>query len=280
MMLRVLTVMALAAGLSACGSGSGGGRADAGPPQDKAWVRFGNLSPDTPAIDVCMKQSSGTDWGSPILAANDVAAGLTFPVMSKVIFVTPGTVDFRAVAAGSRDCNTAVGIDLTAQVLNPHGTYTITAVGLLAPGTTSSGPYRLQQYIEHQEAPAAGKARMRFVNVIPNSPPIWDGTTDGGVWDQQFTEAEMPFRFNASGVGIIDGYQDMAPNPALPLTIRATRPQDTPDLYVAPINLRSGIITAVWAVGLIGGTGEQRLSYFICDETNAANGGQTTCNRE
>jgi hypothetical protein len=277
MRLRVAAVMGLAAGLVGCSNDSG--EAGAGPPQDKAWVRFGNLSPDTPAIDICAKPSSSTSWGSPILAANGLPGGLTFPAMSKVIYIAPGTLDFRAVTPGG-DCSALVGIDLTAQDLNPHGTYTITALGLLAPGAQPA--YLLQQYIEHQESPDAGFARMRFINVIPNSPPIYDGLTDGGVWDVQFSEAEMPFRKNASGatLGLIDGYMDMPPNPALPLTIRATPPQTNPDLYVAPINLRAGIITAVWAVGLLGGTGNERLSYYVCDETPAAKGGQTSCNRE
>jgi hypothetical protein len=263
-----------------CGndSGGGGGHPDAGPPQNKAWVRFGNLSPDAPALDICVRPSGSANFGSPVLAANGVPGGLSYPAMSKVVFIDPGTLDFRGVAAGG-DCSTPVGGDLTAQVLDAHGTYTLTAVGQLAPG--AEGPYRLQQYIDHQEAPASGKARFRFTNVIPNAPPIADGqTADGGTWVTQFTEAEMPFRFNASGVNILDGYQDIDPNPALPLTIRAVPPQQNPDLYTAPLNLRAGVITGVWAVGLLGGTGPQAVGYYVCDEIPAASGGQTNCNRQ
>ena len=180
------------------------------------------------------------------------------------------------------DCSTPVGIDLTAQQLNEHGTYTITAVGLLNPGTTSAGPYRLQQYIEHQEPPDAGMARMRFINLSPNAPPLWDGRRDGGAWAVAVHRgARCPFRKSSppASRSSVDGYQDMAPNPALPLAIRPTRPQDTPNLYEAPIDLRAGTITAVWVIGLVGGTGEQRLGYLICDEASAADGGTTTCQR-
>lgn len=278
-----------------CGSGSagggGGGRPDAGPPQDKAWIRFGHLAPDVPAIDICVRPSGTADWGNPVLAANGITGGLSYPAMSRVVYVAPGSLDFRAVAAGG-NCATPIGGDLTAQTIDAHGTYSIVAVGELAPG--SAGPYRLQQYIEHAEAPAAGKARLRFTNVIPNSPPIADGVvtdggvTDGGVLDggvggetwTYLSEAEMPFRVNASGTGIVDGYQDIDPNPALPLTIRASPPLQNPDIFTAPINLRAGIITGVWAIGLLGGTADQRVGYFVCDETPAASGGATTCNRE
>jgi len=262
------------------GGGGGGGNQDAGPsgpPQDKAWVRFGNLSPDAPAIDVCVRPSGAQSWGSPVLAGNGLDAGLAFPAMSRVIFIDGGTLDFRSVPPGG-SCDTAVGSDLTAQDIAAHGSYTITAVGELAAG--SVGPYRLQQYIEHTETPAAGKARFRFVTVIPNAPPIADGLTDAGVWVTQFTEAEISFRNGASGVGIVDGYQDFDPNPALPLTIRPSPPRTNSDIYVAPISFRAGIITAVWAVGLLGGTGEQRVGYFVCDEGPAADGGTTTCARQ
>jgi hypothetical protein len=263
-----------------CGndSGGGGGNQDAGPPQNKAWVRFGNLSPDAPALDVCVRASGNASWGSPVLAANGVAGGLTYPAMSKVVFIDPGTLDFRGVAAGG-DCSTPIGSDLTAQTINAHGTYTLAAVGQLAPG--AEGPYRLQQYIDHQEAPASGKARFRFTNAIPNAPPIADGeTADGGTWATQFTEAEIPFRFNASGVNILDGYQDIDPNPALPLAIRAVPPEQNPDLYTAPLNFRTGVITGVWAIGLLGGTGPQAVGYYVCDEVPAASGGQTNCTRQ
>jgi len=271
-------VLAVAGVGCGSGSGGGGGHQDAGPPQDKAWVRFGNLAPDAPALDVCVRASGSASWGSPVLAANGVTGGLTYPAMTKVIFIDPGTLDFRTVAAGG-DCSTPVGGDLTAQTINKAGTYTLSAVGQLAPG--AEGPYRVQQYIDHQEAPGTGKARFRFTNVIPNAPPLANGeTADGGTWTKQFTEAEMPFRFNASGVNIVDGYQDIDPNPALPLTIRAVPPQQNPDLYTAPINFRAGIITSVWAIGLLGGTGPLAVGYFVCDEIPAAAGGQTNCARQ
>ena len=265
-----------------CGNGSGGGGGDggSGPPQDKAWVRFGNLSPDAPPVDLCVRPSGTQSWGSPVLAGNGLDAGITFPAMTRVIYIDPGTLDFRTVAPGS-GCTTPIGPDLMAQTINAHGTYTITAVGQLAPG--AEGPYSVQQYIEHQDPPASGKARFRFTNVVPNSAPLADGVSgplpDGGtfLW---LSEAEMPFRWNAAGTGIIDGYQDIDPNPALPLTLRLAPPQQNPDLFTAPVNFRVGVITAVWAVGLFGGTGDQRVGYFICDEIPAAQGGQTNCARE
>jgi len=223
-----------------------------------------------------VRQSGTQSFGSPVLRSNGLDAGLAFPAMSKVIYIDPGSLDFRSVAPGG-DCSTPIGPDLTAQTINAHGTYTLTAVGEVTPG--SQGPYMLIQYIEHQEPPATGKARFRYTNVVPNAPPLADGVVDGGTFTL-LTEAQVPYRFNAAGTGIIDGYQDVDPNPALPLTIRLAPPQQNPDLFTAPVNFRAGVITAVWTIGLFGGTGDQRVGYFICDEIPAASGGQTTCTRE
>jgi len=264
-----------------CGNDSGGGGGGGGgPPQNKAWVRFGNLSPDGPAIDLCVRSTGTQSWGSPVLGKNGFDAGIAFPAMTKIVYIDPGTLDFRAVAPGS-DCSTPIGPDLTAQTINAHGTYTITALGQMAPG--AAGPYQVIQYIEHQEPPAAGKARFRFTNTIANSAPLADGISgnlpDGGTFTW-LSEAQMPFRWNAAGTGITDGYQDIDPNPALPLTLRLAPPQQNPDLFTAPVNFPAGVITGVWAIGLFGGTGPQAVGYFICQEIPAAQGGQTNCTRE
>lgn len=267
----VLTFAWFGCGNDSGGGGDGGGN---GPPQDKAWVRFGNFSPDTPAIDICVKQSATQTWGSPVLGTNGLSAGLAYPAMSRIIYIDPGTLDFRGVMPGG-SCDTPIGTDLTQQTINAHGTYTLTAVGMQSEPVF--GAYRLQQWIEQSGPVTAGKARMRFVNLIPNSPALEDGLVDGGTWVQGFTEAAIDFRHGAAGTGILDGYQDMDPNPALPLTIRASPARQNPDIYTAPINLRAGVITSVWAIGLLGGTGNQKLGYFVCDETPAVDGGTTTC---
>ena len=100
------------------------------------------------------------------------------------------------------------------------------------------------------------------------------------MFDSACTATEVPFRFFATGDGVFDGYQDVAPDPALPLAIRATRPQDNPDIFVSPVALAAGKVTAVWLIGLVGGTGPQALGYFVCDEISAADGGTTTCHRQ
>ena len=90
----------------------------------------------------------------------------------------------------------------------------------------------------------------------------------------------MPFRRNASGMGIVDGYQDVDPNPALPLTIRLAPPQQNPDLFTAPVSFRTGVITAVWAIGLFGGTGEQRRRLPHLRRDAGRGRRQTNCTRE
>jgi hypothetical protein len=89
-MAAVLTLAGL--GCSDDNNGGGGGN---GPPQDKAWVRFGNLSPDAPPIDLCVRQSGTQSFGSPVLRSNGLDAGLAFPAMSKVILARSTSAPWR-----------------------------------------------------------------------------------------------------------------------------------------------------------------------------------------
>ena len=51
-------------------------RRSRGPPQNRAWVRFGNLSPDAPRLDVCVSPEGAGTWGSPLLGGNCRDGGL------------------------------------------------------------------------------------------------------------------------------------------------------------------------------------------------------------
>src|SRR5580704_12402257 len=87
---------------------------DAAPTQ--AMVRFAQLSPDAPALDVCLAAHGTGDYRGPLLAqfAEDAglpgdasAPGLSFAEVSAYFAIEPGTYDVRLVAAGATSC--AVG---------------------------------------------------------------------------------------------------------------------------------------------------------------------------
>ena len=145
------TVVALLAGVfatAACGDDSsanttadGGGfdattaspSTDGGPPSDapaappQTLLRIAHLSPDAPAIDVCVAPHGTTTFQGPLVAGlasslgltastaggaigNDGGViGLSFTEVSAYISLDPGAYDVRIVAAGASSCDVPLG---------------------------------------------------------------------------------------------------------------------------------------------------------------------------
>lgn len=77
----------------------------------QAMVRFAHLSPDAPAIDVCVAMHGTGVFKGPLLAplatavpADASAPGLSFTEVSAYVALDPGTYDLRLVPAGSTSC--------------------------------------------------------------------------------------------------------------------------------------------------------------------------------
>src|SRR5580698_3335023 len=103
-------------GLDATG-GEGGDDADAADEPDaaptQAMVRFAQLSPDAPALDVCLALHGTGAYQGPLLAqfaedaglaADAGAPGLSFATVSAYLAVDAGAYDVRLVPAGATTC--------------------------------------------------------------------------------------------------------------------------------------------------------------------------------
>src|SRR3984957_12958308 len=105
-------------GLDATGS-EGGDDADAADEPDgaptPAMVRFAQLSPDAPALDVCLAPHGSGAYQGPLfaqfaedagLAADGGGPGLSFATVSAYFAVDAGAYDVRLVPAGATTCTT------------------------------------------------------------------------------------------------------------------------------------------------------------------------------
>jgi hypothetical protein len=74
-------------------------------------VRVAHLSPNAPAVDVCLRPASAMGFGGvrPTLASNMVAAGLSYTQVTAYLSVPAGAYVARIVAPGSANCDTARG---------------------------------------------------------------------------------------------------------------------------------------------------------------------------
>jgi hypothetical protein len=275
---RTVVGWAAMALLAGCGDSGTGGTPDGGSGSE-AQVRFAHLSPDAPPFDVCARTTGTTSWGQPRLAPAGVSGGLSFPSVSLALRLAPGGWDFRVVAGGASDCNTSLmGLpDFPNVTLDPQGHYTFAAVGYLIPPQGSSNGFRFQEYIDDAVLPASGMAKMRFVNASPNVGTVVVGLkTSSGF---QALSGSVPFRFTASGQGIVNGYQQLSPLSGATIAIRPETSQI--DAYDSqPTDLTANTIVGIWAVGLFGGTRTQSLDFLVCEESAAPSGGLAPCTRQ
>jgi len=183
-----------------------------------AKLRVVHASPDAPAVDVC--------------ADGQVAfQGASFPSATAYTSVPPATYAIRVTAAGA-GCDSAgvINADLP---LAAGQNVSVVAVNRLA----QIEPLVL---IDDNTAPAAGKARVRFVHAGPDAPTVDITLTDGTTLFDN-----VSFKQASAYLEVAAGSYDLQvrdeTGTAVVLTLNGTA-------------LGAGNIYTVFAVGLLNGT--------------------------
>ena len=70
-----------------------------------ARLRIAHLSPDAPAVDVCIAPHGTTDFAGPVLAGAGAASGLSYGNVTKYLDVEAIQYDVRVVAPGAANCD-------------------------------------------------------------------------------------------------------------------------------------------------------------------------------
>ena len=252
-------LLLLAAALSfACGDDDDPAAAA---PQDRAQVRVAHLSPDAPAVDVCLAPAGTGDFTGPVLEQAGGPGGLAYAQATRYLEVAAGTYDVRVVAATAVDCASPVVPDTAGATLPGDAAVTIAATGLVAPGEGQPG-FALVPLVDDPEA-AAGRAKVRFVHASSGTPPVDVGAGTGESFTPLFTA--VPF------AGVDDdrapaGYLEADPLDGVTLSARATG--TTADALVVPgVTLPAGAVVTVFAIGLLGG--DPPLAALVCpDDTS------------
>jgi hypothetical protein len=143
-----------------------------------AFLRVANWSPDAPAVDICLKAHGGSTFVGPLVAAvadggtigEAGASGLTFPLVSSYLPLSPGAYDVRVVAAGSTACTAPVLPDVTTLPTLSIGTGTTVAlVGETLPAGSDPG---LKVVWFSDEIVGTGPLRVRCINADPAIPLV------------------------------------------------------------------------------------------------------------
>jgi hypothetical protein len=162
-------------------------------------VRLADWVPDAPPLDVCIAPSGSGFPGAPLMAsffsAPDAGgledggnpAGLAFPQVSSYVNVPVGQYDVRLVAAGSTDCSSPIGSDLTGVSPLLFNTFnTLAILGELAPEAGAPSLRAVLFSDDHiapsSNDPSAPYVGLRFINAGPNVPSAEIGSYDNGTY--------------------------------------------------------------------------------------------------
>lgn len=161
-----------------------------------AMLRVAHLSPDLPALDVCVAAHGVTDYQGPLIArlsgVEAGAPGISFAQVSAYLAVEPGRYDVRLVPAGSGTCATSPMSDSGADAeagdaddagpagLDPASVHDFVNLPLLAVDTYASllvagdlSPTGMDRGLTavvlfDDAALAGGGASLRAVNAVPS----------------------------------------------------------------------------------------------------------------
>jgi hypothetical protein len=235
-------------------SSMGGGGEGGGTTAENARIRVAHLSPDAPAVDVCVFTAANMLVAGPVLKGAGDTDGLAYPDATGYVPLPAGSYKFRIVAPNAANCDTALaGLpDVGPLPLDAGEAYTAAAVGRLTPPEGAQG-FEVIALQDNLGTPAAGKAHLRFVHAasdVPNVDVGLVGATFTPVWSNiayksagAYTPVDAPF---TSDVGA------------------AIAGTGTPAITFTNINIPAGAIVDVFAIGLLGGAAGQELGALAC----------------
>jgi hypothetical protein len=224
-------------------------------------LRVAHLSPDAPAVDVCLAPAGSGRFTGPVLEQAGAAGGLSYGQATRYLSFASGSYDVRVVAANATDCTSPIVPDTSGATLTPGRAITVAATGLAAPAS-SQPAFALVPLVDDTQV-AAGKAKVRFVHASPGTPPVDVGAGSGASFTPIFTAVPFP---SVDADRAPNGYVETDPLAGATLSARAAGTTEDA-LVVEGVTLPAGAIVTVFAVGLAGG--EPPLAALVCADDTA-----------
>jgi hypothetical protein len=249
----------------------------------RIFVRVAHLSPNAPAVDLCVRTPTGSFFTTtPVLRGLGVTAGISFPQVTRYLALDPGQYVVRIVAPGSTNCFTSLGglPDVTLPVLDAGTRATVVAAGRL--GDSGTTAFSLRPIVDGNTRPALGRIHVRFGHYAPTAPNVDVGVLTGATFAPVFTNVPFGSLANPSGAEAVTGYLPLAPLTGATLQVRVAG-TTTAALTIPGVTLAAtvsrGTAVSIFAIGVPGTTGAQRLSAFVCQDRLPATSALATCSR-
>jgi hypothetical protein len=234
-----------------------------------ARLRIAHLSPDAPAVDVCLAPAGTQAFGKTPLLRSLGAAGLGYPQVTAYVEVPAGSYDARVVHASAASCGLPAIPDTLGLAVAPDLVATVAAIGDLEPaGAAAHDPALRLAVFADAAAVAADKIRLRVVHASPGTPAVDVGLGTGAGFQRLF--AGVAFGKVAVHPPLANGYLEAAPLAAATVTARVA-------LSIARTAFEAGTITTVFAIGGKTGQAANPLRFLVCNDSRSADGLLAAC---
>lgn len=232
----------------------------------RARVRAAHLSPDAPAVRVCVKSSTFDEY-------TEVVGSLGYPAVTSSLELPADEYDVKIVATASCDDDGAASATAT---VTAGLSATIAAGGLLDPGDAGGlQPLGLDVFVNETKVPDASKSYLRFIHLGVGAPAVDVGLVDGGitkVWN------DASFGGVGSGTGVSDnGYIAAGPLSNASVGVTAAGSSDIVASTAAAVSTDADTIYTAFAVGVFdAGTGGG-LGVYLCDDSTDGDADLLSC---
>jgi hypothetical protein len=238
--------------------------AQVGGEPERARVRIAHLSPDAPAVDVCLATSGGT-FEAPFLATLGGRQGLAYSQVTAYVELPIASYDVRVIAATDTTCDNAVVPDTTGIALAKDLVATVAAIGdLERSGASIADPgFRLAVFVDSADV-AANKTKLRFVHASPGTPNVDVGLNSGASFLRLFGNVEFG---KVAAHGGIDSLGYLETNPLTSQVSARATGAHSDAIIVNGVTLAAGTIATAFAIGNKTGQATNPLRVLLCNDT-------------
>ena len=241
---------------------------------ERAHVRIAHLSPDTPAVDVCLAPAGSNAFDRSLLKTLGANDGLAYPQVTTYVDLPVGMYDVRIVHATASGCSIGAVPDTKNVGIHSGLTATIAAIGVLdKSGAAATNPGLSLAVFVDDTAVTAGKTKLRFIHASPGTPNVDVGLGMGATFTKVF--GNVAFGTVAMHAPLVNGFVETTPVTS-PIAARLAN-QSADALVIPSVTLGAGSIATAIAIGGKTGSSTNAVTVLLCSDNGPANGLYATC---
>jgi len=243
---------------------------------DRARVRIAHLSPDAPAVDVCIAEAGSNSWGEPFLRGLG-GTGLAYPQVTTYVELPARAYDIRVILATATGCAAGAVPDTRNVTVASNLTATIAAIGVLdRSGPAANDPaFRLQVLVDELTV-AANRTKLRFFHASPGTPAVDVGLGQAHGFVRVFGNVSFGETAPGSGTSLSNnGFIETTPVTSAVSARLAGASTDA--LTIPSVTLAPNSVATAIAIGGKTGTHTNPLQVLLCGDTAQANGLLAAC---